>query len=164
MHTLEQLNKQMVEHNAHRKHFERTPDQLATQIVEEAQELVDEIQTSLVTGEVWNVAGEIGDLYILLAQLCNDLGINPVHAFEMKALRNERKYGDWTMSNGYTRDESFKQSKEAWKMQGGDEAFSHLYLDLLADDDEVKSPQEQPVDTSTPMIAIGLLPGSDHQQ
>lgn len=136
MHSLEQLNRQMVEHNAHRKHFERTPDQLASQVVEEAQELVHEIEQSMVTGEVWNVAGEIGDLYILLAQLCDDLGINPVHAFEMKALRNERKYGDWTMSNGYTRDESFAQSKEAWKYQGGDIAFSHLYLDLLAADDD----------------------------
>lgn len=135
MHSLEQLNRQMVEHNAHRKHFERAPEELATQIVEEAQELVEEIQQSMVTGEVWNVAGEIGDLYILLAQLCHDLGINPVHAFEMKALRNERKYGDWTMSNGYTPDESRKISKDSWAYQGGDIAFSHLYLDLLAQDD-----------------------------
>lgn len=135
MHTLEQLNRQMVEHNAHRKHFERTPDQLATQIVDEAQELVDELQQSMVTGEVWNVAGEIGDLYILLAQLCSDLGINPVDAFEMKALRNERKYPDYTMNNGYSPEEARRLSKESWKMMGGDIAFSHLYLDLLADVD-----------------------------
>ncbi len=133
MHSLEQLNQQMVEHNAHRKHFERTPEEMAAAIAEEAQELVKEIQTSLVTGEVWNVAGEIGDLYILLAQLCSDLGINPAHAFEMKALRNERKYGDWTMSNGYTRGEAVSLSKKSWEMMGGDVAFSHLYLDLLAE-------------------------------
>jgi NTP pyrophosphatase (non-canonical NTP hydrolase) len=129
----------MVEHNAHRKHFERTPEEMAAAIAEEAQELVTEIQTSLVTGEVFNVVGEIGDLYILLAQLCEDLGINPAEAFEMKALRNERKYGDWTMSNGYTPDEAKRLSKESWKYQGGDVMFSHLYLDLLAqvEDDEV---------------------------
>jgi NTP pyrophosphatase (non-canonical NTP hydrolase) len=69
MHTLEQLNQQMVEHNSHRKHFERTPEEMASAILDEAEELVAEIQQSMVTGEVWNVAGEIGDLYILLA-LC----------------------------------------------------------------------------------------------
>jgi hypothetical protein len=70
--------------------------------------------------------------------LCADLGISPSQAFEMKALRNERKYGDWTMSNGYTRGEAVRLSKEAWEIQGGDIAFSHLYLDLLAqvEDDE----------------------------
>lgn len=164
MHSLEQLNRQMVEHNAHRKHFERTPEEMASAIVEEAKELVEEINTSMVTGEVWNVAGEIGDLYILLAQLCADLGIDPTHAFEMKALRNERKYGDWTMSNGYTSQEARQISKDSWNYQGGDIAFSHLYLDLLAEDEEPKSPQEQPVDMSAPMTAIALLPGSDHQQ
>lgn len=136
MHTLEQLNAQMVEHNAHRRHFERTPEELAGQIAEEAQELVDAIQTSLITGDVFSVVSEIGDVYVLLASLCHGLGINPVHAFEMKALRNERKYGDWTMNNGYSREESFALSKESWKYLGGDELFSHLYLDLLADDRE----------------------------
>lgn len=146
-HTLEQLNNQIVEHNAHRKHFERTPEEMAGAIVDEAKELVSEIQRSMVTGEAWNVAGEIGDLYILLGQLCSDLGIDPTEAFEMKALRNERKYGDWTMNNGYTRGEAVKLSKDAWEAQGGDIAFSHLYLDILAQvDDEVvvfRSPQEQ---------------------
>lgn len=130
----------MVEHNAHRKHFERSPEEMAYAIVEEAQELVEEIQRSLLTGEAWNVAGEIGDLYILLAQLCHDLGINPADAFEMKALRNERKYGDWTMNNGYTTNEAKRLSKESWKYSGGDVAFSHLYLDVLAQ--EPKNHQE----------------------
>lgn len=132
-HSLEQLNKQMVEHNSHRRHFERTPDEMAAAIVEEAKELVLEINESMVTGEVFNVVGEIGDLYILLGQLCHDLGINPVHAFEMKALRNERKYPDYTMNNGYSTEEAKRLSKESWKMMGGDIAFSHLYLDLLAE-------------------------------
>lgn len=135
MHSLEELNKRMVEHNSHRPLFERTADELAAQIRDEAEELVGEITTSLITGEVWNVVGEIGDLYILLAQLCDDLGINPIHAFEMKALRNERKYGDWSACNGYTKEGYREVSREAWKAQGGDIAFSHLYLDVLAEDD-----------------------------
>lgn len=143
MYTLEQLNRQMVEHNAHRKHFERTPDELASQIVEEAQELVDEIQQSMVTGEVWNVVGEIGDLYILLAQLCADLGINPADAFEMKMARNAQKYDDHIMNNGYTRDEAIKLSKEIWSARGGDEAWSHVYLNFLAEDDEIASTEQE---------------------
>lgn len=134
-HSLEQLNQQMVEHSAHRKHFERTPEEMAAAIREEAQELVDEIQTSLVTGEVFNVVGEIGDLYILLAQLCHDLGINPAEAFEMKMARNAQKYDDHIMNNGYTRDEAIKLSKEIWSARGGDEAWSHVYLNFLASDD-----------------------------
>lgn len=151
-HSLEQLNQQMVEHNSHRRHFERTPEEMAAAIVEEAKELVEEINTSMVTGDVVNVVGEIGDLYILLAQLCHDLGIDPSHAFEMKALRNERKYGDWTMSNGYTRGEAVSLSKKSWEMMGGDVAFSHLYLNLLAeveDDVELLPDVEQKVAVST---------------
>lgn len=138
MHTLEQLNEQMVEHNSHRKHFDRSPEELASQIAQEAQELVEEIQESLVTGDVVNVVGEIGDLYILLAQLCSDLGINPVDAFEMKILRNQYKYPDYTMNNGYSTEEAKRLSKESWKMMGGDIAFSHIYLDLLADVEEAR--------------------------
>lgn len=136
MHSLEHLNQQIAEHNSHRKHFDRTPEELAGQIVEESQELVSEIQTSLITGDVFSVVGEIGDLYILLAQLCHDLGINPAQAVEMKALRNERKYPDYTMNNGYSPEEARRMSKESWKRMGGDELFSHLYLDILASDDE----------------------------
>lgn len=135
-HTLEQLNEQIVEHNTHRKHFERTPEELSHQIREEAQELVDEVNRSLVTGEVFNVVGEVGDLYILLAQFCSQLGINPIHAFEMKAIRGEMKYGDWTMNNGYTQEEAIRKSKERWEAMGGDLKYSEVYLDLIADVDD----------------------------
>ena len=134
MATLEQLNQQVVEANSHRKHFERSPEDIAHSIVEEAQELVSEMRESMVTGEIWNVAGEIGDLYILLAQLCDDLGINPAHVQQMKMMRNERKYPDYTMSNGYTASEAKQLSRDSWEYQGGDVLFSHLYLDLLAEE------------------------------
>lgn len=130
--TVEELDVQIIEQNERRKHFERTPEQLAEQIKEEAQELVDEIQTSLVTGEVFNIVGEIGDLYILLAQLCHELGINPAHARQFKQYRNERKYPDHTMNNGFTREESVRLSKETWKASGGDKAFSYIYLEHIA--------------------------------
>lgn len=141
-HSLEQLNRQMVEHNAHRKHFERTPEEMAAAIVEEAKELVEEINTSMVTGDVWNVAGEIGDLYILLAQLCHDLGIDPSHAFEMKIMRNQYKYPDYNMNNGYSKEEARRLSRETWSRYGGDVAFSHIYLDILASDGDIETSQE----------------------
>lgn len=136
--SLEHLNEKMVEHNSHRSAFQnRTPEDLANAIQEEAKELVAEIQTSMLTGVAFTVVGEIGDLYILLAQLCSELGIDPAQAFEMKQFRNERKYGDWTMNNGYQPSEATALSKRAWAHAGGDEAFSHLYLDILADDSDL---------------------------
>lgn len=133
-HTFEQLHVQWAEHNRHRRHFDRLPEEVAQQIQQEAIELIQEIQTSLLTGDVFSVVGEIGDIYILLSQLCDDLGINPVEAFNMKALRNERKYPDWTMNNGYSRETAVNLSKELWRdVFGGDALFSHAYLDYLAD-------------------------------
>lgn len=133
--TIEQLNQQIVEHNSFRKHFERTPEELALSIQEEARELVASIQESLVTGDVFPVVSEIGDLYILLAQLCHDTGINPAQAMELKAIRNQYKYGDFSGNNGHTREEYIFTSKEYWKRIGGDAVFSHLYLDILANGD-----------------------------
>jgi NTP pyrophosphatase (non-canonical NTP hydrolase) len=135
MHSLEELNAQVVEHNTHRKHFDRTPDELAQQIQEEAAELVGEVTRSLLTGEVVNVVGEVGDLYILLAQFCDQLGINPVHAMQMKQARNAQKYDDYVTNNGYTRDEAIKLSKQMWKERGGDQSWSHVYLEYLAEEE-----------------------------
>lgn len=134
MHQIEHLNRQVVEHNGHRKHFDRLPEELAGAVVEEAQELQQAIQESLLSGDVFNVVSEIGDVYILMAQLCSDLGIDPAQAIEMKMARNERKYPDYTMNNGYSPQEARRLSKESWKVMGGDVLFSHLYLDILASD------------------------------
>lgn len=132
---LEGLNAQVVDHNSHRRHFDRTPSELALQIVEEAHELVAEIEESLLTGNAFLVAGEIGDLYLLLAQLCSDIGINPADAVQMKLLRNTWKYPDYVMNNGYSGAQARTMSKEVWKEYGGDQRFSHLYLDMLVTDD-----------------------------
>lgn len=135
--TIESLGRQVVEGNSNRRHFERLPDQLAQQIADEALELIEEISESMVTGDVFNVVGEIGDLYVLLAQLCDDLGVNPVHAMELKILRNQYKYPDHTLNNGYSREEAVYLAKTFYKETiGGDVAFSHAYLDFLSVDTE----------------------------
>lgn len=141
-HTLESLNRQVVEGNQNRRHFERTPEQMANAILEESRELVDEINTSMLTGEVVPVVGEIGDLYILLAQLCDDLGIKPEDAMDYKIKRNQYKYPDHTMNNGYSRERAFFLSKAFYReFVGGDEAFSHAYLEVLADVPDHEEPQ-----------------------
>lgn len=133
MSSIEELNLQVVEGNAHRRHFDRTPMELASQILEEAQELIEEINEALLTGNAFLVAGEIGDLYLLLAQLSHDIGIDPADAVQMKLLRNQYKYGDYVMNNGYSPLEARQMSKAAWTELGSDQRFSHLYLDIFAE-------------------------------
>ncbi len=136
MKTLEQLGDQVVEHNSYRRHFMRTPEQYASQIKEEAQELAQAVSDSMVTDDVFSVVSEIGDLYVLLAQLCADIGVNPAEAMEMKFLRNGWKYTDIVMNNGYSQSEAIELSKHFYsEVIGGDAAFSHAYLDYLADDE-----------------------------
>jgi len=131
--SIESMNRKVVESNAYRKHFHRPPEEIAKQIVEEAKELVFEIQEALVTSNAFLVAGEVGDLYILLAQLCEDLGIKPEDAMQMKVMRNQYKYPDYLMSNG-DKAEAIAMSKEFYeKVMGGDQAFSHAYLDILSE-------------------------------
>ena len=127
------MNQQVVDSNANRKHFDRAPEELAKQIVEEAQELVLEIQEALITSNAFSVIGEVGALYILLAQLCEDLGIRPEDAMRMKVVRNQYKYPDYLMNNG-DKAEAITMSKEFYtKVIGGDQAFSHAYLDILSE-------------------------------
>jgi len=131
--SIESMSQQVVEGNARRKHFEKTPEELAKQIVGEAQELVFEIQEALITSNAFSVAGEIGDLYILLAQLCEDLGIKPEDAMKMKVMRNQYKYPDTMMNNG-DKSEAIAMAKEFYEQViGGDQAFSHAYLDILSE-------------------------------
>ncbi len=132
--SIESMNQQVVESNAHRRHFDRTPEELARQIAEEAQELVLEIQEALVTGNAYTIIGELGDLYILLAQLCYDLDVKPEHAIQYKMARNSLKYGDYVMNNGYSRDEAVNISKETYKLMGGEDAFNLAYMLLYGEE------------------------------
>ena len=121
--------------NENRKLWEsdNTPENVAKYLVAEAVELEEAIQEAMVTGDVFTVASEIGDIGGLLLKLCDLLEMDLETAIRMKLMRNQMKYGDYTMSNGRNYDEASKVSKDAWKSIGGDSAFSPVYLDYLAE-------------------------------
>lgn len=131
------LAEYISEQNHNRKLWENhdSPDKLAGMITAESQELEEAIQESLVTGDVFSVVSEIGDVGYLLQRLCNELGINLEDAINLKLTRNSMKYSDHVMSNGRTYDQAVGVSKEYWKAMGGDYAFSHAYLNYLAKDE-----------------------------
>lgn len=109
-----------------------SPEHLAEMVKHEAQELIDAINESMVTGDVFSVVSEIGDVLYLSYRLCNDLGIDPREAVEMKIMRNSMKYGDYLMSNGRTYESATQVVKDGWNIMGGDKMWSHAYLDHLA--------------------------------
>lgn len=111
------------------------PEHISKFITTEAIELQEAIQESLLTGDVFSVASEIGDVLYLLYKLCDQIGIDPNQAAEMKVWRNSHKYPDHLMSNGRDYESATKVAKESWKAMGGDYAWSHVYLDYLAHDD-----------------------------
>lgn len=134
MATIEQIQGWVVHQNSNRELWvgHDNPEHLASMILEESQELADGIQEAMVTDEVWTVASEIGDIGYLLLKLCDQLGIDLNTAIEAKISRNSLKYPDHIMSNGRDYASARKVSKEAWEAMGGDSAFSHVYLDVLA--------------------------------
>lgn len=109
-----------------------TPENVAAYITEEAQELEEAIQEAMITGDVFSVASELGDLFYLVEKLGQMLGIDPEQAAHIKVIRNSLKYPDHIMSNGLSYPEAVRTSKEVWSSFGGDSAFSHVYLDYLA--------------------------------
>lgn len=130
-HAIDQVHLQQE----HRKLWAQEDDasSVAGFLLNEAQELVDAIEESMVTGDVFSVASEIGDVLFVVHRLCAELGIDPADALDMKVKRNAMKYTDAVLSNGYSHKEATALSKNAWKGMGGDEVFSHVYLDVLAD-------------------------------
>lgn len=111
-----------------------TPEKLAEYIKIEAVELIQAIQESFITGDVFSVASEIGDIEYLLIQLGEMTGIDPHQAAEMKVYRNSYKYPDHVASNGRDYGAARRVMLDTWKSMGGDQAFSHAYLDYLATD------------------------------
>lgn len=111
-----------------------TADQVAEMIQHEAQELVEAIQEAFLTGEVFPVASEIGDLFFLLIRLCEMTGLDPADVLRMKTKRNAKKYDDDTCNNGYKPEEVAPLVRSSWSAMGGDKAFSHIYLDFLAEE------------------------------
>lgn len=125
---------------ANRKHWAEgdSADKVAEMIVEEGQELIQAIQESFLTGDVFSVASEIGDILYLVHRLCDELGFDAAELIDMKTKRNSMKYSDAVLNNRYSPAEARMMSKKAWTLMGGDERFSHAYLEVLADveDDE----------------------------
>lgn len=130
-HAIEQVHKQQE----HRKVWQEGDDaeKIANMIATEAQELIDAVRESMLTGDVFSVASEIGDLLYLSLRFCNQVGLDPADVLDLKTKRNSMKYNDAVCNNGYKPEEATLISKEGWKYMGGDYAFSHAYLHVLAD-------------------------------
>lgn len=116
-----------------------TPEVVADMIVEEGRELIEAIQESMLSGDVFNVASEIGDVLYLSLKLCSLLGLVPEDVVKLKILRNDLKYPNDLNSHGNYETQR-RRSKDMWTAMGGDTAFSHAYLDVfseLEDEEEV---------------------------
>ena len=107
-------------------------ESVARMILDEAHELVEAITESFVTGDVFTVASELGDILYLAHRMCMELGFDPADLIDMKSLRNAGKYQDFVLNNGYDYDEAVKLSKQLWREMGGDTRFSHAYLELFS--------------------------------
>jgi NTP pyrophosphatase (non-canonical NTP hydrolase) len=126
----------IIEQNNNRKRWAEndTPEALVGMLEHEAQELTEAIKESMVTGDVFSVASEIGDVGYLLYKLCDLMGIDLNQAIEMKIFRNSYKYADYVIGNERDYTSATSTAKEAWKALGGDKVWSHVYLDHLAHD------------------------------
>lgn len=133
-HAIEQVHKQQ----SHRVAWQEADDaeRIANMLLAEAQELVEAVVESLLSGDVFPVASEIGDLLYLCIRFCQFTGLDPADVLDMKTKRNSKKYDDAVCNNGYSPQEATRISKEGWRYFGGDKAFSHAYLDILADVEE----------------------------
>lgn len=105
---------------------------LAALLRGEVDELSEQLDESAVTGEVTPVALELADVLNYALRLCHYLGFDPVDLLVMKNDRNSRKFPDFLMSkNGRTPEEAMMVARQSWKAMGGDEAWSHAFLDFL---------------------------------
>jgi NTP pyrophosphatase (non-canonical NTP hydrolase) len=131
-----EINRYILEQNEKRALWGEydTPDKLAQMLVEESKELFQAIQEAYITGDVFSVASEIGDLRYLLEKLADMVGIDTAEAAEMKIWRNSEKFPDHLMSNGRGIKEAVALCRVLWESKGGDATWSHSYLDYLAQD------------------------------
>lgn len=112
-----------------------SPELMVSMMKEEVVELEEAIQDSLLSGDVFNVASEIGDILYLSLKLCHILGFVPEDVVDMKIVRNDLKYPNDMNSYGDYASRR-QQSKDMWTAMGGDVAFSHAYLDVLSKDED----------------------------
>lgn len=134
MPTLEHTIKQIQKQQENRKLWQQNDDaeNISRMILDEGQELKTAITESMITGDVFSVASELADVLYLALRLCHELGFDPADLIAMKTLRNSMKYNDEITNNGYNHAEATILAKNGWKQMGGDEAFSHAYLEVYA--------------------------------
>jgi NTP pyrophosphatase (non-canonical NTP hydrolase) len=124
---------QIIDQNHNRKRWREndSPETLIKQIVEEALELEKSAREFESTQNAeYHLVGEIGDVLYLTLKLCDELGIRPEDALELKLLRNSVKYPDHLQSNGWDYRKARETSQSLWQNLGGDNAF-FLWHSLL---------------------------------
>jgi len=129
-----------------------THDNLERFILEETAELEKAVELAMLGASAFEVASELGDVFYLFvkilfvsnepvsqevqdafnyAQEIAELGgFDPNQCALMKIVRNDMKYLHSFANNGYSYEKSRDLSKEQWKMMGGDNRFSEMYLEL----------------------------------
>ena len=129
-----QTEQHIYEQNENRKVWgiNDTPEGIVGMIAHETEELAEAIQEAYITGDVFSVVSEIGDVGYLLHRLCIELGVNLDEAIETKISRNSMKYPDYIMSNQRNYEEAVRVAKLGWQAMGGDKAWSHAFLDFYA--------------------------------
>ena len=113
------------------------PEKVVEMLAEETEELRQAVQESMITGDVFNVASEIGDVLYLALKFCSLVGLSPEDVVQLKILRNDLKYPNDLNSHGNYESQR-GVSKDLWTAMGGDVAFSHAYLDVFSNMDEEK--------------------------
>lgn len=127
---MRELARKIHEQNQARQEWQQhdSPHTIATQIAEEAQELVDAVDNyDALPNGVFEIASEIGDILYLALKFCNDMGLDPEEAVKLKLMRNAIKYPDHFSSNGWEYPLSQKLSKDLYQAMGGDAAFFKWY-------------------------------------
>lgn len=130
------MQAEIIEQNEHRKRWTEhdSPETLVNMLAHEVGELQEAIQESMITGDVFSVASEIGDVGYILHRLCDFLGIELNQAIELKLFRNSYKYADYVVGNERDYKDSIRTAKDVWDALGGDKVWSHVYLQYLAHD------------------------------
>lgn len=131
-----------------------SPEIIAEMIAEETEELKQAIQESMLSGDVFNVASEIGDVLYLALKFCHAVGLSPDDVVQLKILRNDLKYPSDMNSHGDYETQR-RRSKDMWTAMGGDEAFSHAYLEMFAE------MEEEPI-TNPLAVAMGQNGNGHH--
>ncbi|HYD35569.1 MAG TPA: hypothetical protein VD999_05855 [Vitreimonas sp.] len=109
-----------------------TVEEVYKMLENELKELWGGLMESFVTGDVWPVASEVGDILFLLIRFCELCGLEPADVLDMKTKRNAKKYDDAICNDGYLPEQVPGVAKQSWKAMGGDYMFSNIYLDYLA--------------------------------